>query len=391
MAALDDFRTDVRTWLAANCPPGARGAIDMMEGPEAKNTDMEVWLERCIERGFTAPAWPKQYGGGGMEPLKARVLAQEMARIRARPPTMGMGLSMIGPTLLEFGTEEQRQRHLPAIVRGELRWCQGYSEPGAGSDLAALRTRAEDKGDHFVINGQKIWTSGAQWADWMFALVRTDPDVPKHEGISFVLLDMHQAGVKVRPIRLISGSSPFCETFFTDAIAKKEDLVGRLNQGWTVGKRLLQYERSGQGGLAGGPRRTAGGSEMTDLAKQYVGVDNGRISDPAVRDTVLRHEIQSKSLALTLQRTAEENRSGKTMGEATSIFKLISATLGRDGAELRRTLMGTQGIGWDGDSFEAAQLQAMRAWLSTRAFTIFGGTNEIQLNIIAKRVLALPD
>ena len=391
MAALDDFRTDVRGWLDTNCPPGARGAFDMMEGPGERNKDMETWLARCIERGFTAPTWPKQYGGGGMAPLEARVLAQEMAQIRARPPTMGMGLSMIGPTLLEFGSEEQRLRHLPAIVRGELRWCQGYSEPSAGSDLAALRTRAEDKGDHFLINGQKIWTSGAQWADWMFALVRTDPDAPKHEGISFVLLDMHQAGVKVRPIRLISGNSPFCETFFTDAIAKKEDLIGRLNQGWTVGKRLLQYERSGQGGLAGGPRRTTGGSEITDLAKQYVGVANGRIGDPAVRETVLRHEIQSKSLALTLQRTAEENRSGKTMGEATSIFKLISATLARDGAELRHTLMGTQGVGWEGDSFKAEELQAMRAWLSTRAFTIFGGTNEIQLNIIAKRVLALPD
>ena len=391
MAALDDFRSDVRAWLDTNCPPGARGAFDMMEGPGERNKDMELWLERCVARGFTAPGWPKEYGGGGLEPQQARTLAQEMARIRARPPTMGMGLSMIGPTLLEFGTQEQRQRHLPPIVRGELRWCQGYSEPGAGSDLASLRTRAEDKGDHFVINGQKIWTSGAQWADWMFALVRTDPEVPKHEGISFLLLDMHQPGVRVQPIRLISGNSPFCETFFTDALARKDDLVGKLNQGWTVGKRLLQYERSGQGSLGGGPRRATGGSELTDLAKRYIGVDNDRIGDAAVRDTVLRHEIQAKALALTLQRSAEENRSGKTMGETTSIFKLISATLTRDGAELRRTLMGTQGIGWEGDNFAADEQQAVRAWLSTRAFTIFGGTNEVQLNIIAKRVLALPD
>lgn len=316
-----------------------------------------------------------------------------MREVGARTPLMGMGLSMIGPTLLEFGNEEQKQRHLSRIVRGEVGWCQGYSEPGAGSDLASLRTRAEDKGDHFLINGQKIWTSGAQFADWMFAIVRTDPDVPKHEGISFVLLPMDQEGVTVKPIRLISGTSPFCETFFDDAIVKKEDLVGELNKGWTVAKRLLQFERSGQGGLGagGGGRRGRRGSGMADVAKEYLGEEDGRIADADVRAKIIRYDIDSAAFALTQRRVGEENRSGKTLGEATSIFKLYGSNLARDGAEMRQELMGIQGLGWEGDAFSSQELGATRGWLSSRAITIYGGTNEIQMNIIAKRVLGLPD
>ena len=277
--------------------------------------------------------------------------------------------------------------------RGEVGWCQGYSEPGAGSDLASLRTRAEDQGDHFLINGQKIWTSGAQFADWMFAIVRTDPDVPKHEGISFVLLPMDQEGVTVKPIRLISGTSPFCETFFDDAIVKKEDLVGELNKGWTVAKRLLQFERSGQGGLGagGGGRRGRRGSGMADVAKEYLGEEDGRIADADVRAKIIRYDIDSAAFALTQRRVGEENRSGKTLGEATSIFKLYGSNLARDGAEMRQELMGIQGLGWEGDAFSSQELGATRGWLSSRAITIYGGTNEIQMNIIAKRVLGLPD
>ncbi|MEJ2133119.1 MAG: acyl-CoA dehydrogenase family protein, partial [Gammaproteobacteria bacterium] len=187
MSDLAEFREEVRDWLKDNCPEGARGPVDFTAAPEEPSQDMQLWRERMIERGWTVSTWPKEYGGGGLSRAEARVLAEEMARINARPPVMGgMGTSMLGPTLLEFGTEEQKKRHLIPITRGETRWCQGYSEPGAGSDLASLKTRAEDKGDHFVINGQKIWTSGAQYANRMFALVRTDPDAPKHEGISFV-------------------------------------------------------------------------------------------------------------------------------------------------------------------------------------------------------------
>ena len=396
MAEIEEFRAETRAWLEENCPKGAIGPGQVPSGStkvKIENPDTQLWLDRMAEKGWTAPAWPTEYGGGGLDGAEHRVLLEEMREVGARTPLMGMGLSMIGPTLLEFGNEEQKQRHLSRIVRGDVGWCQGYSEPGAGSDLASLRTRAEDKGDHFLINGQKIWTSGAQFADWMFAIVRTDPDVPKHEGISFVLLPMDQEGVTVKPIRLISGTSPFCETFFDDAIVKKEDLVGELNKGWTVAKRLLQFERSGQGGLGagGGGRRGRRGSGMADVAKEYLGEEDGRIADADVRAKIIRYDIDSAAFALTQRRVGEENRSGKTLGEATSIFKLYGSNLARDGAEMRQELMGIQGLGWEGDAFSSQELGATRGWLSSRAITIYGGTNEIQMNIIAKRVLGLPD
>jgi alkylation response protein AidB-like acyl-CoA dehydrogenase len=389
-SALEDFRAEVSAWLADNCPEGARGPGQIATGSTKieLEPDVKLWLERCAERGYTAPTWPTEYGGGGLTPAQARVLYEEMAAIRARSPLMGMGLSMIGPTLLEFGTPEQKSRHLPPIVRGEVQWCQGYSEPNAGSDLAALKTRADDKGDHFVLNGQKIWTSGAASADWMFALVRTDFDVPKHEGISFVLLTMDQPGVTVRPIRLISGNSPFCETFFDNATAKKEDLVGELNKGWTVGKRLLQHERSGIGGLSGGARRASPGEGIARAAKKYLGERDGRIADDDMRATILDYNMQRAAFALTAQRANEENRSG-TPAEATSIFKLVGARLQQNGADLKRRVMGIRGLGVDG--FEADELEATSEWLSTKATTIYGGSDEIQANIIAKRVLGLPD
>ncbi len=355
--------------------------------------DAKLWLERCARRGWTAPTWPTEYGGGGLDKAHARVLQEEMAAIRALPPAAGMGTAMIGPTLLEFGTEEQKRRHLPRIVSGEVRWCQGYSEPGAGSDLASLRTRAELKGDHYVINGQKIWTSGADHADWMFCLVRTDPDAPKHEGISFLLLPMDQPGVTVKPIRLISGSSPFCETFFDNAIAAREDLVGEENKGWTVAKRLLQYERSGA--TASAPARSAGSSTLNTyaaLAKRYVGESpDGRIADPGLRDEILAQVMAERSLMLTAQRVNEELRTTGAPGATTSIFKYVGSTLARDGSELKARVRGTQGLGWEGPGFTEDELAATRGFLRDRAVTIYGGTNEVQLNIIAKRVLGLPD
>lgn len=393
MSEIEEFRSEARAWIEANCPDGARGPGQIANGSTKieLEPDVRVWLERCAERGWTTPAWPEEYGGGGLSPQFAQVVAQEMAGVRARPPLQGMGTTMIGPTLLEFGTAEQKARHLPKIARGEFQWCQGYSEPGAGSDLAALRTRCEDRGDHFVLNGQKIWTSGASTADWMFAIVRTDFDAPKHEGISFVLLPMDQPGVTVKPIRLISGSSPFCETFLDDARAAKEDLVGELNRGWTVGKRLLQFERSGIGGLSGGGRaRGTPGGKLVKIAKQYLGEEDGRIGQPVVREKVLRHAMRSQAFRLTAQRVNEENRAG-TPGEATSIFKLVGATLQRDGADLARELLGSRGVIWEGGAQQGSERDITREWLASRATTIYGGTNEVQMNIIAKRVLGLPD
>ena len=242
LMSTEQFREEVRDWLETNCPNSMRqGSVHFEDAYEVyQSDDALLWQERAASRGWTAPTWPSEYGGGGMDTGESRIFWEEMARIKALPASTGMGLAMIRPTILEMGSEEQKSRHIPKIVTGEAQWCQGYSEPGAGSDLAGLQTKAVIDGDDFVINGQKIWTSGAQYANWMFALVRTDPDAPKHNGISFVLLSMDQPGVTVKPIKLISGSSPFCETFFDNAIAKREDLIGELNKGWTVGKRLLQ-------------------------------------------------------------------------------------------------------------------------------------------------------
>ncbi len=351
--------------------------------------DQRLWIDRCAERGFTVPTWPEEYGGAGLGKDEYVALLREMRALDIREPVSGMGTTMIGPTLLEYGTDDQKARHLPRIARGEVWWCQGYSEPGSGSDLASLRTRAEDRGDHFLINGQKIWTSGANNADWIFCLVRTDPDVPKHEGISFLLFSMDQPGVTVRPIRLISGASPFCETFFDNAVAQKEDLVGELNKGWTVAKRLLQHERSGIGMLASGTNRESG-TELHDLARRFAGEDDGRIADEGLRRSIAGHHIDAEAYRLTQRRTVEESR-GSTPGPQTSIFKYYGANLRKERAELQVSMMGTRGIGWEGDGFGGGELDMTRAWLAGKAGSIAGGSNEVQLNIIAKRVLGLPD
>ena len=392
MSEVSEFRRDVSAWIAENCPAGAKGPGQMANGSTKieLEPDVALWLERCVEKGFTAPTWPTEFGGGGLSAELAKVFYEEMGKANARTPLTGMGMTMIGPTLLEYGTQAQKERHMPKIIRGELQWCQGYSEPNAGSDLAALNTRAEDQGDHYLLSGQKIWTSGAYTANWMFALVRTDFDAPKHDGISFVLLPMDQPGVTVKPIRLISGSSPFCETFLDNAVASKDDLVGDLNRGWTVGKRLLQFERSGIGGLSGGTRPTEAGTSLPEIAKQYVGEESGRISDPAVREKVTTLNMNRASFRLTAQRANAENKSG-TPGAATSIFKLYGAALQQDGAELKRELMGFQGLGAQGDGFSDFELTTVEEWLHTKATTIYGGSNEIQANIIAKRVLGLPE
>jgi alkylation response protein AidB-like acyl-CoA dehydrogenase len=385
------FRSEVREWLEDNCPASCRGPGEVPGGgTKAPMTDDEkLWLERAAERGFTVPTWPEAYGGAGLSPREDLILLEEMQAIGARAPVMGMGTMMIGPTLLEYGTEDQKTRHLPRIARGEVWWCQGYSEPGSGSDLASLRTRAEDAGDHFIINGQKIWTTAAYNADWMFCLVRTDPNVPKHDGISFVLFSMDQEGVTVKPIRLISGASPFCETFLDNVIASKDDLVGGLNKGWTVAKRLLQHERSGVRALASGSNRETG-RELFDLARDYLSSDNGQVGEPAIRDRIVKHYMDAAAFRLTQRRTVEESE-GATPGPATSIFKLYGANLARERTELQVSIMGTQGVGWEGDAFTDDERETTRSWLGTKARAIAGGTNEVQKNIIAKRVLGLPD
>jgi len=391
--SIETFREETRGWLEENCPESIRTPMPGNETPGGgrratyKNPDTKLWLERCAEAGFTAPIWPKEYGGAGLSSEENQVLRQEMGRINARPPLVGMGLSMIGPALLEYGTEDQKAEHLPKISSGEIWWCQGYSEPNSGSDLASLQTRAVVDGDDYVINGQKVWTSGADNADWIFCLVRTDTDAPKHSGITFILFAMDQPGVTVKPIKLISGLSPFCETFFEDARASRKNVIGQVNDGWTVAKRLLQYERTMIGGGGGGQKVAS----VADIAKRYVGVTEGRINDASLREQIVTHAMDDRAFGLTVKRNIEESKSNKAPSFVSSMFKFYGTEQNIKRFELMMSAMGSQMLGWEGDGFEPDELTQTRAWLRSKANSIEGGTSEVQLNIVAKRVLGLPD
>ncbi|MEE4383536.1 MAG: acyl-CoA dehydrogenase family protein [Pseudomonadales bacterium] len=395
---LEDFRAEVRAWLEANCPASMRTPMPEHEtvwgGRDAKfpNPDSKRWLEAMASRGWTAPTWPQAYGGGGLDADENKILQQELARIGARPALNSFGLWMLGPALLEFASEEQKQRFLPPIVRGEIRWCQGYSEPGAGSDLAGLQTRAEDRGDHWLVNGSKIWTSYADHADWIFCLVRTEPDAPKHEGISFLLFDMASEGVSTSPIRLISGASPFCQTFFDDVKVPKDQLVGERGRGWTIAKRLLQHERQMISGIGGNTALGASPRALENLAKHYLGeTSDGRIADPVVRDRVAAHRMNDHAFRLTTARAYEEAKAGKADGNLSAMFKYYGSEQNKRKFELMLEVMGSQGLGWEGEGFESRELDITRQWLRSKANSIEGGTTEVQLNIVAKRVLGLPD
>jgi alkylation response protein AidB-like acyl-CoA dehydrogenase len=383
---LSAFRREVRGWLAASFPATlaadpALQAVDV-HGPPNTHADHVAWKRRMGEKGWGVPTWPEAYGGGGLSRAEAAVLAEEMARIGAANPIVGMSVSLLGPTLLEFGDEAQKRRHLPPAARGETRWCQGYSEPGAGSDLAALQCRAEDHGDHFRVTGQKLWTSGAHYADWCFCLVRTDP-TRKHEGVSFLLIDMRAPGVEARPIPLIYGDSTFCEVFFTDVAVPKANLVGPLNGGWTIAKRLLQFERAGIGG--------ATAASLAGWARAYVGVaKDGRLMDADLRARLAAHEIDARALALTLARVREAAQSGSGAPAMDSVLKNAAAAVSAARCELSIEILGGQGLGWAGEGYAPDELAAVRDWLADKAKSIYGGTTEVQNNIIAKRRLRLP-
>jgi len=389
---LETFRGDARAWLEANFPPSLKGkaGLVMTEESASPTGDLAAWRKAIGAKGWATPTWPAQYGGGGLSAKSARVLQQEMDRVGAfNPLTFGMGITMIGPTIMDYGTEEQKRQHIPPIVRGEVRWCVGYSEPGAGSDLASLQTKCVDAGNQYVINGQKVWTSGAQWSDWCGALVRTDPTAPKHDGISFMLVNMRQPGVETRLIKLISGDSPFCETFFTDARAEKDGLLGELNKGWTVGKRLLQHERASQTGAGGWGGRQA---PLQEIAKRYVELDGeGRIADPELRTRVIRHLMDAKAHNLTVARAMAEAKGNANPGNAPSVLKNSATVVAQTRAELTLEIMGHQGLGWEGEGFASAEVESVRGWLSGKAMSIYGGSAEIQNNIISKRILGLPD
>lgn len=391
---LEAFRAETRAWLAENYPASLNAPMGEDDAPWGgrkfvwKNPDAKLWLDRMAAKGWTAPMWPKEYGGGGLSKEENKVLEQELRRIRARPALMSFGLWMLGPVLLEYATEEQKQKFIPSIIKGETRWCQGYSEPGAGSDLAALQTKCEDKGDHFLINGQKVWTSYADQADWIFCLVRTDTS-KKHEGISFVLFDMTTPGVEARPIKLISGSSPFCETFFDNVKVPKDQMVGKLNGGWEIAKRLLQYERQNISASGFG---AGGGLDLVEVAKKEIGIDDqGRIDDGDLRARIAAHRMDAHAFMLTVRRAEAESKASKGPSAAVSIIKYAAAKMNQERYELMVEAMGLQGLGWEGEGFARDELAVTRGWLRSKGNSIEGGTSEVNLNVVAKRVLGLLD
>ena len=398
MNDLDKFRDNTKQWLDENCPPSMRNgadpkiAVDEVWGgrnAEYKNPDSKLWLDRMGEKGWTMPTVPKEYGGGGLNKEEVKILNEEMFLIGAKQPLLSFGIWMLAPVLLEYGNEEQKKQHIPKILKGEIRWCQGYSEPGSGSDLASLSTKAEDAGDHFLVNGQKVWTSYADKADWIFALVRTGAKEPKHDGISFVLIDMASEGVSTKPITLISGKSPFCETFFDNVEVPKENLIGELNAGWTIAKKLLQHERAfiSNFGLAGAVAGAGSGRDIVSIAKKRLGEENGKIKNSFYRSEIASHKIKEHAFGLTLKRAGDEG--GKASATA-SMFKLYGTEHNKKRHELMVAASGVDGLAWDGDDFDQADKNLTRAWLRTKGNSIEGGTSEVQLNVISKRVLGLP-
>ena len=380
---LEQVRAETRAWLEENCPPSMRkpmrGEKDATWGgrnPTYAHPDQKLWMDRMGARGWTVPDWPAAYGGGGLSPAETKILREELKRINARNPLNSFGISMLGPALLKYGTEEQKLEHLPKIARGEIRWCQGYSEPNAGSDLAGLATSAEDAGDHYIVNGQKVWTSYADQADWIFCLVRTSKE-SKQGGISFVLFDMASEGVSTKPILLISGYSPFCETFFDNVKVPKANRIYEENKGWDVAKYLLGHEREMISAMGLG---AAGADPLIEAARKGV--------DPILRAQIALFDVRSRAFTAMSERFIDELKAGRAHPAQPSMMKYYGTELNKARHELLMAAGGSDALEWESEA--SAHGAAPRAWLRTKANSIEGGTSEIQLNIIAKRILDLP-
>ena len=389
MSDPEAFRAEIRAWLEANCPSEMRepvrteadvcwGGRDFQFVSEAQRQ----WLEACAAKGYTVPDWPKEYGGAGLSAAEAKVWREEMAKIGARPPLSSFGIWMLGPALLKFGSEEQKRHYLNQIARGEIRWCQGYSEPGSGSDLVSLQTFGEDKGDHWVVNGQKIWTSYADKADWIFCLVRTDK-ADKYQGISFLLFDMKSPGVTTKPILLISGNSPFCETFFDNVEVPKDQIVGQLNRGWDVAKYLLGHEREMISGAGGGDRTAAIGAAMCRMA-----ANDGGFVDPILRAELASFDVDALAYAAMGEKFMDEVKVGKGHPAKSNMMKYAGTELNKRRHELVMSSGGSSALEWDSAASDGGSKP--RNWLRTKANSIEGGTSEVMLNVIAKRILELP-
>ncbi|MEL6540548.1 MAG: acyl-CoA dehydrogenase family protein [Pseudomonadota bacterium] len=395
MSDIETFRAETKAWLEANCPPEMREPIrddsDIYWGGKNatfKNDAQKAWFEACVAKGYTVPSWPKEYGGAGLNAAEAKALRQEMSRMGARSPLDSFGIWMLGPALLKFGTEGQKQKFLNEIARGEIRWCQGYSEPGSGSDLVSLQTHGEDKGDHWVVNGQKVWTSYADKADWIFCLVRTDKD-NKYQGITFTLIDMTSEGASTKPIKLISGASPFCETFLDNVKVPKsygEDIpaqVGEVNRGWDVAKYLLGHEREMISGMGGSERTAAIGASMKRLTAK-----TGDDLDPVLRAEVAMFDVDALAFTAMGEKFMDEMKAGKGHPAQPNMMKYTGTELNKRRHELMMAAGGSRALEWESE--ETSGGKPLRNWLRTKGNSIEGGTSEIMLNVISKRILDLP-
>lgn len=380
------FRAELRDWLEANCPAEMRDGLNNEKticwggkNWEFSSEAQRLWLERAASKGYTVPTWPVEYGGAGLSRDQEKIFYDELNRINARRPLQSFGIWMLGPALLHFGSHEQKLHYLPPIARGEVRWCQGYSEPGAGSDLASVQSKGEDQGDHWLVNGQKIWTSYADKADWIFALIRTDREAPKHKGISFLLMDMTDPGVTTRPIKLISGASPFCETFFDDVKVPKHQIVGEENRGWDVAKYLLTHEREM---ISAGGAGLGGGRALGAVLNDTYGEDE---MDTCLRADAMQCEVDAMAIGLTLERYKDMAEAGTGAGDASAMLKYMGTELNKQRHELLMSAGGSDAAEWDG---ELGSLAA--DWLRTKANSIEGGTSEVMLSIVSRRILGLP-
>ena len=388
---LTEFRKETSDWLEENCPVSMRGQTkDIAElywggrNSDFTSEDQKIWFKRMHDKGWIVPYWDKKYGGGGLSPLENKILAEEMTRLRCKQPLFSFGISMLGPALLKFATEEQKGHYLKDIVDAKIRWCQGYSEPNAGSDLAGLQMKAVDKGDHYLINGSKIWTSYGDNADWIFCLVRTNTEVKKQEGISFLLIDMNSEGVEARPIQLISGKSAFTETFFDDVKVPKENLVGELNNGWTIAKYLLTHERQMIGGIGEADQKFS----ARDVVLDAVGLHNGVLNDSILRTELVTYEMNLAIYDMTIERAIDEAKAGNNSGAASSLFKYFGTELNVEAMEIIMTAGGMDELAIEGEATSNGFIA--KRFLRSKGNTIEGGTSEIQLNIISKNILGLP-
>jgi acyl-CoA dehydrogenase len=384
MSDLNIFRTETRAWLEENCPAEMREPVrsedDVCWGGRNcvfKSEAQKVWLERCAAKGYTVPDWPTAYGGAGLSPEQTKILRQEMQSLGCRSPLNSFGIWMLGPALMKFGTEEQKVYYLNQVARGEIRWCQGYSEPGSGSDLVSLQTYGEDKGDHWLVNGSKIWTSYADKADWIFCLVRTNKE-DRYHGISFLLFDMASPGVSTKPILLISGASPFCETFFDNVAVPKAQLVGTLNRGWDVAKYLLGHERE----MISGMGSDGGASSLGASFKDVLG-DN-----PLLRAEMAMFDIENLAFRAHAERFMDEWKSGRAHPAYSNLMKYVGTELNKKRNELVMATGGSDALEWE--SRRSKEGARPRAWLRTKANSIEGGTSEVMLNVVAKRILDMP-